>query len=55
VKVGGLLVLDNSERKYYLRNNLTVLSKHYRLLMKHTGPVPYSPHFSQTTIWQRIK
>jgi hypothetical protein len=55
VKVGGFLVLDNSERKYYLPNNLANLQKHYKLLINHAGPVPYSSYFSQTTIWQRIK
>jgi predicted O-methyltransferase YrrM len=54
VKIGGFLVLDNSERKYYLKNNLKMLQKHYRLLSDYMGPVPYSPHFSKTTIWQRI-
>jgi hypothetical protein len=55
VKIGGLLLLDNSERTYYMKNNLMLLKEHYRLLINHTGPVPYSPFFSETTIWQRIK
>jgi hypothetical protein len=55
VKVGGFLVLDNSERKYYLRNILLMLKKHYRLVVNHMGPVPYSASFSQTSIWERIK
>lgn len=55
VKIGGFLVLDNAERKYYLQNNSTLLKKHYKLLTNDMGPVPYSPHFSQTAVWQRIK
>lgn len=55
VKIGGFLVLDNAERKYYLQNNLKLLDQSYRLLINDMGPVPYSPFFSQTAIWQRIK
>lgn len=55
VKMGGFLVLDNAERKYYLQNNSMLLEKSYRLLINDMGPVPYSPYFSQTAIWQRIK
>lgn len=54
VKIGGHLILDNSERNYYLENNLMLLKKHYTLLLNQTGPVPYSPQFSQTAIWKRI-
>lgn len=55
VRVGGFLVLDNAERKYYLQHNAAILNESYRLLLNDMGPVPYSPHFSQTAIWQRIK
>lgn len=55
VKIGGFLVLDNAERKYYLQNNMVMLKKNYRLLINQMGPVPYSPNFSQTAIWQKVK
>jgi hypothetical protein len=55
VKKGGFLVVDNSERKYYLKNNLANLKKYYRPVINYPGPVPYSVYFSKTTIWQRIK
>ena len=55
VKTGGYIVLDNSERKYYLQNNLAALQKKYKLVLNNIGPVPYSPYFSKTSVWQRIK
>lgn len=55
VKVGGFLILDNSERPYYLENNSALVKDHYKIVSKYTGPVPYSAYFSQTTIWQRQK
>jgi hypothetical protein len=55
VKIGGYLLLDNSERKYYLQHNRELLQKNYKLLSKQITPVPYSPFFSQTSIWERIR
>lgn len=55
VKLGGYLVLDNSDRTYYLQNNLGALQNKYRLVLSNIGPVPYSPYFSKTSIWRRIK
>lgn len=55
VKSGGYLLLDNSERKYYLPQNIQLLRKNYKLLSNQIAPVPYSPFFSRTSIWQRIR
>lgn len=50
---GGFLVVDNSERSYYLRP-FTFKSDKWRK-WTFNGPVPYNFHFSQTTILQKIK
>lgn len=55
VKIGGYLVLDNSERSYYLTQNAKHLEGRYKLLVNQEGPVPYTPFFSKTAIWQRVK
>lgn len=54
VKRGGYLALDNAERQYYLKYNSQALKDGFRLVLDDTGPVPYSPYFSKTSIWQRI-
>jgi hypothetical protein len=51
VKIGGCLMLDNSERLDYQRS-MELLSN----WEKHDffGPGPYNDYFWQTTIWKRI-
>lgn len=50
VKKGGLLILDNAERSYYLNNN--ELSKnHFKLILDEMAPVPFINFFSQTNAW----
>lgn len=50
VQSGGLLVLDNSDREYYLEQTLPLLNswKRYDFM----GPVPFSLNFSKTSIWE---
>lgn len=54
VKPGGFLILDNSDRDYYLtglsRKNL---DGNFTLLLDSFGPGPYIPYFWGTTIWQK--
>ena len=54
VKVGGFLVLDNTERVYYLRNTVDYLNSFVVVLDKF-GPTPGLPFFTKTTIWQRVE
>jgi hypothetical protein len=51
VKIGGCLMLDNSERLDYQRSKelLSSWGKH-----EFFGPGPYNDYFWQTTIWKRI-
>jgi hypothetical protein len=53
VKPDGYLVIDNSEREYYL----TKLQKLLAVWEKKDfyGPVPFNYQFSQTTIFQKRK
>ena len=48
VKKGGYLIVDNSERDYYLVPFM--FKKPYWRVWKFYGPVPYIYHFSETTI-----
>ena len=51
LKVGGYLIIDNSERDYYLAP-FTFAKPDWKV-WKFYGPVPYNYHFSETTIIQR--
>lgn len=53
VKVGGLLLLDNADRPYYLKNVHRLLTD-FKLVCEDFGPVPYFDFFSQTNIYQKI-
>jgi hypothetical protein len=52
VKIGGYLMLDNSERAHYQRAKelLSDWEKH-----EFYGPGPYNYCFSETTIWKRSR
>jgi hypothetical protein len=54
VKVGGLLILDNSDRDYYIEE-LSGMLGNYQLISNYFGPTPYLHGFTQTNIWKRIK
>jgi hypothetical protein len=49
LKKGGYLIVDNSEREYYLSS--FQFDKRKWSIWKFYGPVPYSFHFSETTIF----
>lgn len=51
IKAGGLLILDNSDREYYLEQSIALITPIFRLLLDGKGPVPYLEGFSQTTVW----
>ena len=54
VKRGGFLVLDNTERAYYLRKAIKYLDS-FNVVLDKFGPTPGLPFFTKTTIWQRVK
>lgn len=47
---GGYLIVDNSEREYYLASLQNL--NHYLKMRKFAGPVPYVHNFSETTVLQ---
>lgn len=53
IKEGGYLIVDNSERKYYLEP--FDFDKNNWNRMDFAGPVPFSYDFSKTTIFQKVK
>lgn len=55
VKVGGLLVLDNSDREYYLEKTMQRIQEKYVPIITNQGASPYAVEFSRTTIWRRIR
>ena len=54
VKPGGLLLIDNADRQYYLKN-VNHLLGNFSLVCNDFGPVPYYSFFSQSNIYQRIR
>ena len=51
IRKGGFLVVDNTERDYYLSDFKFPEADWNKWIFN--GPVPYNYHFSQTTIFQR--
>lgn len=54
VKTGGLLVVDNSERPYYLPAFKEVFAQQFKVELDTYAPVPYSPDFSTTLILRKL-
>ncbi|MEZ4943243.1 MAG: hypothetical protein R3D58_20375 [Saprospiraceae bacterium] len=54
IKSGGILVVDNTERPYYLSNLRNTITKNFRTELETYAPVAYTPNFTQTTIFRRI-
>ena len=52
IKPGGFLLLDNSERDYYL-SKIDMKAAGFTIIFNQFGPGPYAINFSQTTIWQK--
>lgn len=51
VKIGGYLMLDNSDRPHYQRSKELLASwEKYEFF----GPGPYNDYFWETTIWRRL-
>ena len=55
IRKGGWLVLDNSDRDYYLAKTEKLLAEQFELVLDAVGPSPYSRSFTKTTIWRKIK
>lgn len=51
LKQGGLLILDNSDRTYYLDFFHKTLSSDFITLFDKMGACPYSKDFTKTSVW----
>ncbi len=51
IKKGGLLILDNSDREYYLTALENEIDRAFTKMVFEYAPSPYSREFTQTTIW----
>jgi hypothetical protein len=53
LKSNGVLIVDNTERAYYLRNIKKFLSENFTTLLELKAPTYYTPDFTQTSIYQK--
>jgi hypothetical protein len=54
VSVGGYLIVDNTERAYYVTDLTMPYLDGYKLVLNNFGPSPCSLEFTRTTIWQKM-
>jgi hypothetical protein len=55
IKKNGLLILDNSDRDYYLPQLYSDIEKKFTKVISDYAPSPYSKDFTHTTIWIKNK
>jgi hypothetical protein len=55
IKKNGLLVLDNSDRDYYLTRTLPEIERYFTRVVSGYAPSPYSKDFTHTIIWIKNK
>ena len=53
LKMGGLMVLDNADRAYYVGPKIKEVLKSYSLKLSRMSASPYVSFFTQTNIWQK--
>ena len=53
IRQGGYLIVDNSERRYYFKNNESLFNRNLWEQYHFTGPVPYTFDFSQTSFFKK--
>lgn len=53
LKPGGLLVVDNTERPYYLTDFYAQHASGYDLVFERRFPISYTPDFTQTTVFKK--
>ena len=54
LKINGYLILDNSDRHYYLKNLETSIKNNFAVIVDGYCPTPYSLEFTKSTIWKKI-
>ena len=53
LRKGGLIILDNADRSYYLGSAVKEILGEYSLVLSTKGASPYVPFFTQTNIWKK--
>lgn len=53
IKPAGLLVVDNTERGYYLDKTLRGIEPGFERVLHRFMPTPYTPDFTRTSIWKK--
>lgn len=53
LKKGGWLIIDNSDRDYYLEAFRKKLAADFETVLHCKGPTPYCTWFTQTSIWKK--
>jgi hypothetical protein len=53
IKKGGYLILDNSDRAYYLEYFLIHDSALFEEIINYSGPTPFCTWFNRTSIWKK--
>jgi len=53
IKKGGFLILDNSERAYYVEQQKERLATNFEVVIDNYGASPYSQSFTKTTVWRK--
>lgn len=53
LKSGGYLVVDNTERKYYLAPFQNLLNRDFEQMVETRAPVAYTPDFTITSIYRK--
>ncbi len=53
IKSGGYLIVDNTEREYYLHEFGKRHAHNFELILNDFGPVPYVDWFNQTTVYKK--
>lgn len=53
VKKGGYLILDNSDRPYYLEYFLKNNAHQFEEVINYSGPTPFCTWFNRTSVWRK--
>jgi hypothetical protein len=53
VKKGGYLILDNSDRPYYLEYFLKHDAHLFEEIINYSGPTPFCTWFNRTSVWRK--
>ena len=53
IKQGGFLILDNSDRNYYVEQLKEIIENNFEIIIDNYGASPYSQSFTKTTVWRK--